>query len=486
MLDGGTVAYNEDALHTVPAAALPQHDSFSNDGLPTLARQDLPSFRASSLQEPNGTVAGRPSSAVTILSAKASASSAYAPQSILQANSHLSPAPNNDSRVSSATAASTHHTASLALPLTSQHSAAPHVPHVDAKIATSGPRMIMHRPAVQQDATTRSSPVPDNSEEEGEFDFDDALQALQELEALEAPAKLSRHSTAQHASRPQHALRNARPAPSHSTAAHASSSTGQRFFSQSDALARTSQDFNRGMPSGTRPNGTERRLWVPPRVEATPAAAASPITAAPIRIMRRPGAASNEAPYIRSASNEAPYMRASNEPPYMRAVSNQAPYTVANTFEAAIERTVPVLSQNSLAQLGMSASGVPLVRMSPPEVCPTEVRPRLHTQTDPQQASKGNRQDLSRNSPDGDSALQLAAAHLMSKTFGLSPQAAVLALKVRTLIWHLSSTGASAYFLPLMRCTLCCCAVPCCASLAPSATVLVTVFLFVGCEHAIV
>lgn len=414
VLDGGSVAYDVDLLHTAPATSTVASSSSAipspYSAVPTDGRWS-DAVSSSGMQRSPFTAA--PSSLSVSQSLSSTKGTITQPFNTLAVESLLLPTTANGvsstNRVSTAAARDTACMSSQQSGFTHMQTAAMQ----PARVSQRGVRL----PVAQQVSTLSGS-----AGDETDVDFDDALQALQELEALEAPAELSRHSTAQgasrlqHISRPQHELCNPGSLGNHTAATHTSGAVEQDFSRQPAASDWTSQSFDRHMPQSTRSNRTVRRLWVPPGTDALPSpAAATPAAAAPVRIMKRPSTASNQNTHAdASPGTSNPVLVASQ-------LNSVPPEIIRSSSTAAIPEDPDRLQ---------TAGAASVIRMSPPEVCPTDMKPKWQSHTRQQEVGRGNNCDsVSDNLREG-FALEMAVQHLMSKTVGLSEAAAVLALKV--------------------------------------------------------
>lgn len=252
-----------------------------------------------------------------------------------------------------------------------------------------------HPKAVTDDSAGGDSSAADSAADDS--DFDDALQALQELEALEAPAELSRHSrhgrhsrqsTAQH-SRPQHKTVNDRSPCPPTAAAHTSSAAGHLWSTQSVTSDLLTHSGRGDVRNTTRPDGTLRRLWVPPQADV-----AAPMAATPFKIMKRPSIAKHEP--VSAASNSVP-------------VPEQT-------------RSVPPGLTSSLHSLA--------ARSWDPEVCPSDASPKLHTGRLGTADHAGSRVQSLMQSPEDSLVVEMQVPQLMSKVPGLGEVSATLALQV--------------------------------------------------------
>ena len=289
------------------------------------------------------------------------------------------------------------------VPYVQQHTRARAVPAPNASFVYQHPK------AMTDDSAGGDSSAADSAA--GDSDFDDALQALQELEALEAPAELSRHSrhgrhsrhsTAQHSrpqhSRPQHRTVNDRSSCPPTAAAHTSSAAGHLWSAQSvtsDLLTHSGRD---DVPNTTRPNGTLRRLWVPPQADV-----AAPMAATPFKIMKRPSIAKHEP--VSAASNPIP---------------------------------VPEQTRSVPPGLTRSVHSIP-ARSWDPEVCPSDASPKLHTGRIISADHAGSQIQSTMQRPVDSLVLEMQILHLMSKVPGLGEASATLALQVR----HSASCSAA-------------------------------------------
>ena len=251
--------------------------------------------------------------------------------------------------------------------------------HAQHGTVTLYPSRIEKPPYVQQENSSANG---------ADIDDDDVSNAFDLLDAMTAPAELSRQSMPQH-SRPQHRQTSVRSvaSPFPAAAAHTSASAGHLPSAQSATFSRDSQFVRNRTHSSTRPEASHRRLWVPPSEQAP-----MPVAATPVKIMKHPSISSTQHAHASASDSHA-------------AGDSASVFSQTSSVQPSLETPV----NKALVRLSAEpqASDTPTARNVAPEVCPAGSQ-----------------------SPVDDVMMESKVSYLMTRVAGLSSAAAFLALQV--------------------------------------------------------